>query len=969
MHRFVCLALCFLAVVVPLSSPAQTPAITAVPNLVRYGGALKDAQGAPLASSTAGVSFAIYKQQEGGAPLWMETQNITTDGGGNYSVLLGSTTATGLPGDLFSEQEQRWLGVQVQGQPEQPRVLMVSVPYAFKAHDADTLGGKSVSDFVLANSSNSASSQASTGQAAASGNAPAQQSAGKLATSSGATNFSGSTTDQVVGVTQSGTGAGLSASAASNAVVGMATATAGPGYGVRGMSASTNGVGVWGQNTAATGNTVGVNGAVSSPSGIAGVFNNSAGGKIISGQSRGVEKFSVDSNGNIFAAGAINVSGGLSETNNAPSGVGLTGNATNVNGANTGVLGETESINGLGVSGMANNTTGYTAGVYGQSNSNEGWGVYGYEGSPNGQQVIGVEGLVVSTGNYSTGVLGNAYTASGQVFGVHGVTISTGNYSAGVAGNANGASGLVFGVSGNTQSSTQGAAGVNGYANATMGQVYGVSGGTASTTQSSAGVNGYESATTGQVFGINGGTNSTGNYSAGVSGYEGAATGTVFGVSGGTSSTGDGSSGVNGNANGATGQVFGVSGYTSSETNGAAGVIGGANASTGQVYGINGFTNSTTQGAAGVSGYGAASTGQVIGVVGSTNSTTAGATGVSGYEGAATGAVYGVNGGTPSTNGTGVAGAATATSGATVGVYGSSASASGTAGFFNNSAGGTIITGAVNNTAEFQVDGHGNGFFNGNLTVMGTLSKGGGSFKIDDPLDPENKYLSHSFVESPDMMNIYNGLIRLDARGEAWVVLPDYFEALNRDFRYQLTSVGAPQPRLYIAREVKANRFKIAGGKPNAKVSWQLTGIRQDAWANAHRIPTEEEKPAQERGTYLHPELYTGSAPTITPTPCCGTKRPRRTNEQSRPFRAALLSRTKLLSIFGRRNRGYVLLCSSMPFSSFSWQAMQWCVQGTASRRLGLISSPQEMHSPKLPSRMRSSAPSTICSNWRSVLL
>ena len=94
--------------------------------------------------------------------------------------------------------------------------------------------------------------------------------------------------------------------------------------------------------------------------------------------------------------------------------------------------------------------------------------------------------------------------------------------------------------------------------------------------------------------------------------------------------------------------------------------------------------------------------------------------------------------------------------------------------------------------------------------VSGSLSKGGGSFKIDDPLDPENKYLSHSFVESPDMMNIYNGLIRLDARGEAWVVLPDYFEALNRDFRYQLTSVGASQPRLYIASEVKGNRFKIA---------------------------------------------------------------------------------------------------------------------------------------------------------------
>ena len=105
-------------------------------------------------------------------------------------------------------------------------------------------------------------------------------------------------------------------------------------------------------------------------------------------------------------------------------------------------------------------------------------------------------------------------------------------------------------------------------------------------------------------------------------------------------------------------------------------------------------------------------------------------------------------------------------------------------------------------------------------------------------------------------MNIYNGVIRLDARGEAWVVLPEYFEALNRDFRYQLTSVGSPQPRLYIAREVSGNRFKISGGRANGKVSWQVTGVRQDAWANAHRIPNEEDKPLEKRGTYLYPELY-----------------------------------------------------------------------------------------------------------------
>ena len=99
-------------------------------------------------STTVGVTFAIYKQQDGGAPVWMETQNVTPDANGQYSVVLGSTTATGLPSDLFSQQEQRWLGVQVQGQAEQARVLLVSVPYAFKAHEAETLGGLPASAFV-----------------------------------------------------------------------------------------------------------------------------------------------------------------------------------------------------------------------------------------------------------------------------------------------------------------------------------------------------------------------------------------------------------------------------------------------------------------------------------------------------------------------------------------------------------------------------------------------------------------------------------------------------------------------------------------------------------------------------------------------------------------------------------------------------------------------------------------------------
>ncbi|HXG66016.1 MAG TPA: hypothetical protein VNO70_13015 [Blastocatellia bacterium] len=147
------------------------------------------------------------------------------------------------------------------------------------------------------------------------------------------------------------------------------------------------------------------------------------------------------------------------------------------------------------------------------------------------------------------------------------------------------------------------------------------------------------------------------------------------------------------------------------------------------------------------------------------------------------------------------------------------------------------------------------GLFHGDVQVNGVLSKAGGSFKIDHPLDPENKYLSHSFVESPDMMNIYNGNITTDHNGIAVVELPDYFEALNRDFRYQLTVVGQFAQAI-VAEKVKDNRFTIQTSAPGVEVSWQVTGIRQDAWANQNRIKVEEAKPERERGHYLHPEAF-----------------------------------------------------------------------------------------------------------------
>lgn len=147
------------------------------------------------------------------------------------------------------------------------------------------------------------------------------------------------------------------------------------------------------------------------------------------------------------------------------------------------------------------------------------------------------------------------------------------------------------------------------------------------------------------------------------------------------------------------------------------------------------------------------------------------------------------------------------------------------------------------------------GYFTGDVTVVGNLAKSGGTFQIDHPLDPENKYLYHSFVESPDMMNIYNGNVTTDANGLAIVTLPTYFEALNQDFRYQLTPIGTFAQAI-VKEEVQGNQFMVQTDKPNVKISWQVTGVRKDAWAAQNRVVPEVEKPAIEKGKYLHPELY-----------------------------------------------------------------------------------------------------------------
>ncbi len=140
------------------------------------------------------------------------------------------------------------------------------------------------------------------------------------------------------------------------------------------------------------------------------------------------------------------------------------------------------------------------------------------------------------------------------------------------------------------------------------------------------------------------------------------------------------------------------------------------------------------------------------------------------------------------------------------------------------------------------------GYFQGEVKVVGKLTKSSGSFQIDHPLDPDNRWLSHSFVESPDMMNVYNGNVTTDADGHATIELPDYFHALNRDFRYQLTAMGTFAQAI-VARKIRGGSFDIRTDVPRVEVSWQVTGIRKDAWAKAHPIVVDEPKEAKHRGT------------------------------------------------------------------------------------------------------------------------
>jgi len=523
-----------------------------VPTLASFSGVLTDVDGKPLTSVT-GVTFSLYKDADGGAPLWMEVQNVRPNKAGHYTLTLGSTTSEGLPTSLFASGEARWLGVQPEGQAEQPRVLLLSVPYALKAADAETVGGLPPSAFMMAAPSSNAISSTN---------------------SSTTTAFSATTGGKITGVTA---GTDLTGGGTSGNVTLNLDTTKVP------------------QLAAAANNFVG---------------NLNVGGGLGVGTTSPGYKLEVDS-GDALVRGVNNFQA------NAQSANLFVGDNNHVIKATFG--------------------GGFTFGTY---------------LSPSAFFIHDVDG------HTAVGYL-NAYNSAAQL--------------------------------------------------AAIGNVAG------------------DAAIYGQGFGGSG---------AGV-----------------------GEIGEPNPNNGLAG----------------AGVIG---------WGGGGLVN---VGAPGLIGYGG-----------------------NGLDFDAAGAVF--HGGSGGTNGAG------------------------------------------DGLDAFAGSGFA-GVFSGSVEVEGNLSKSSGSFKIDHPLDPGNKYLYHSFVESPDMMNIYNGNVVTDSSGDATIPLPEWFETLNRDFRYQLTVIGQFAQAI-VTGEVANHQFSIKTDRPGVKVSWQVTGIRQDAWANAHRIPVEEQKNARERGHYIHPELY-----------------------------------------------------------------------------------------------------------------
>jgi trimeric autotransporter adhesin len=787
--------------------------------LVRFGGTLRDT-GGKAATGDVTILFGIFTEQEGGTPLWSESQVVTLDADGRYAVLLGATERDGLPIDLFMSGATRWLGVHVPALADPPRVLLVGVPYAVKAADADTVGGKPLSAFVLAGDRTGVGADGLTyvdtrvlsSGLTSGGNGQAPGGPPSPLGGAGTPNYLGVFTDTTTLVNSV-----IYQTPAGN--IGVNTTT--PAAGFHAVSAASP-VAYFDVYSDALGALPVVyraaRGTPASPSPVQ--TNDILGGLAVRGY--GATGFT-QGRGQVMYKAAENwtdsANGTYLQFTTTPAGSVTWAERMRIDATGNVGIGTATPAQRLSVAGAIESTAGGFKFPDGTTQATAGL-----------QSVTAGNGITVGSVSGGTQYVGLAYSGGGGDYGSSTYIarldhLHDGRYlrlTGGSLAASTGSGGVVLGVA-------QSGAGHG--VLVTAGAGHGIS----ATSSNGDGVHGVSTWGDGvEGTSTNGwGTGGISTYGDGIHGESTNSRGVyghggTIGVLGATSST------VAGNA--------GVEGITTSAAYGVYGLSAGSGAG---MYAENQSGNSASvaliaknTGSGGAASFEAGSPGSVdVVAVTSSAASPYASLYVNNLNGSGGFGIYGsaYNGGTAVTgwtdSGTGVRGGAASGSA----VYGR-ATGSGYGGYFQSATGFA-------------------GYFSGNVHVAGTLSASVKTFKIDHPLDPEGKYLSHAVVESPDMKNIYDGIAVLDAAGEAWVTLPDYFEALNKDFRYQLTPVGAAFVP-YVAEEIAGNRFKIGGGTAGTKVSWQVTGTRQDAYAKAHPVVVEQMKPADEQGTYLHPELF-----------------------------------------------------------------------------------------------------------------
>ncbi|MGB6678993.1 MAG: hypothetical protein WBE44_20025 [Terriglobales bacterium] len=890
-----------------LSLAAQTAssgsASSQVPPLIQFSSVAADEGGNTL-SGAVNIIFSLFNNQRCGEPLWTEKQNVQLDSTGHYSVQLGITKPNGMPATLFTSGEARWLGVRIAGQAEQPRVLLLSVPYALKAGDAATIGGLPPSAFVLAVPATGADGSTTTTNSAA---PPADQLPASGVTGSGTTDFIPlwTSTSNIGNSVLFQSGAGKTAKLGINTITpastldvkgaatirglfslpagGTATAAKGFNSQAEELSASAFNSGtskavtqnfqwqaepvgndtgttsgslnlLFGQGTnklAETGLNIASNGQITFATGqtfpgtgdgtITGVTTAAGSGLIGGGTSGKLDLSLINTCGSkqvLQWSGSawVCANAGTGTVTSVGSGSGLTGGPITGSGtlsiATAGVSNSMLANPSLTISAGTALTGGGSVQLGGSTtlsldtskvpllaaantfsnNQTVNGSVTASSFSGNGASLTNVTAVNSSelgglgSGAYAKLGSANTFNANQTLNGT--LTASSSGLTINATNSASGAA-----LEGNGQND-----GVLGFAAAGTATTYGVAGEVEST--SGVGVGGFALATTGTNFGVLGSSsspNGTGVYGASPNlGVEGAGYNIgAYGVGRSASVEGEGI-GPDG--------VWGLWGDTGGGPELFAGVLGTADNAVSGLF-VNASTGSPTLAIEnddmhlGDEVFSAVMAG-------------VGATATIGDPGCNTGFIalqLGPAGMANCNNYT-----------LTGGVNGDT---------YINAQTGSGVHIRINSVEQLEATS-GNINISGNLTVSGTKN-----FRIDHPLDPANKFLFHAAIESSEVLNLYSGNVVLDVSGEAIVQLPEWFEVINKDFRYQLTSIGAPGRDLYVAEEVSGGHFKIAGGKPGGKVSWQVSGVRNDAWEKAHPMVVEADK-GSKRGQYLTPELY-----------------------------------------------------------------------------------------------------------------